>query len=48
LKKTFVPEPHPSVRPWRESGSSPENKSLLLLFFRKEELPYFSRKAPIP
>jgi hypothetical protein len=32
----------------RQASAAPENKSLLLLFFRKEVLPYFSKTGVNP
>jgi hypothetical protein len=37
-QKTFIPARHPAIRPWPGSWERRGNKSLLLLFFRKEEI----------
>jgi hypothetical protein len=43
-QKTFVPPLVPISRPWPGCCRSDRNKSLLLLFFRKEES-FFSAEA---
>jgi hypothetical protein len=37
-QKTFIPGLHEYSRPWPQSWEGRKNKSLLLLFFRKEGL----------
>jgi hypothetical protein len=38
-QRTFVPPPADKSEPWPTNAKLQENKSLLLLFFRKEDLP---------
>jgi hypothetical protein len=39
-QKTFNVEPYPLIRPWPGTWGRLKNKSLLLLFLRKEVLNY--------
>jgi hypothetical protein len=39
-QKTFIFQPLPRSRPWPASFRRARHKSLLLLFFRKEELSF--------
>jgi hypothetical protein len=45
-QKTFISPPAPTSRPWPESWVQHRNKSLLVLFFRKEHLSYAFSTSP--
>jgi hypothetical protein len=47
-QKTFVPGAADKLRPWPDRGGQRRNKSLLVLFFRKELLSFLILLEGLP